>query len=344
LDIQYKQNRLKNFRFNYRGSTQQPSIFQLQEVVNNTSILNIRTGNPALKQAFSNNVSLTYNFYNRKTFRNLFISVNAAAVSNKIANTTILNTTQDSLLVDGYYLIPGAQFTRPQNINGAYNIGSNVNYSFATKNPKTNVSLTSRFTYSRDVNMFNDVKSFTHNYVMGGTVRLTMNLKEYLDLNFSSTSTYNIARYEINPKQNGNYFNQRFSVEPTITTKSGWILSNDFDYIITRGQSAGFNQAIPLWNAGLAKLFGKARLAELRITAFDILNINKSFTRNVEQNYVEDVRTDVLNRYFLLSFTYHIRKFKGKQKAGNDNSIKPERHGGKGNGGGGGNPMKGRNK
>ena len=345
LDIQYKQNRLKNFRFNYRGSTQQPSIFQLQEVVNNTNVLNIKTGNPALKQAFSNNVSLTYNFYNRKTFRNLFISVNASALSNKIANTTIINSTQDSLLVDGYYLIPGAQFTRPQNINGAYNIGSNVNYSFATKNPKINVSLTSRFNYSRDVNKFNDVKSFTHNYVIGGTVRLTMNLKEYLDLNFSSTSTYNIARYEINPKQNGNYFNQRFSVEPTITTKSGWILSNDFDYIITRGQSAGFNQSIPLWNAGLAKLFGKARLAELRITAFDILNINKSLTRNVEQNYVEDVRTDVLNRYFLLSFTYHLRKFKGKQKTSSDNSIKPERQkGGKGNGGGGGNTTRGKNK
>ena len=231
-------------------------------------------------------------------------------------------------MVDGYYLIPGAQFTKPRNINGAYNFGSNINYSFSTKIPKTNVNLTSRFSYNKDVNLFNDVKSFTHNYVIGGTVRVTLNLKDLLDLNFSSTSTYNIARYEINPKQNGNYFNQRFSVEPTLTTKNGWILSNDFDYIISRGQSSGFNQAIPLWNAGLAKLLGKAKLAELRLTVFDILNINKSFTRNVEQNYIEDVRTDVLNRYFLLSFTYHLRKFKGKQKGGNDDTLKPLRQNG----------------
>jgi hypothetical protein len=44
---------------------------------------------------------------------------------------------------------------------------------------------------------------------------------------------------------------------------------------------------------------------------FDLLNANKSVNRNVELNYIEDVRQEVLNRYFLLSFTYHLRKFKG---------------------------------
>jgi hypothetical protein len=43
-----------------------------------------------------------------------------------------------------------------------------------------------------------------------------------------------------------------------------------------------------------------------------MLNANRSVTRQVELNYVEDVRTAVLNRYFLLSFTYHLRKFGGR--------------------------------
>jgi hypothetical protein len=335
LNIQYKQNRSKNFRFSYRGSTRQPNVTQLQDVINNTNILNIRSGNPSLKQEFSNNVTLTYNAFNRRTYSNIFISLNGSAISNKIANTTTINSTNDSLLVDGYYLIPGAQFTKPRNINGAFNIGTNINYSFALKNPKANINLTSRFNYNRDVNLFNNVKSFTHNYIIGGTARLTMNFKDYIDLNFSSTSTYNIARYSIQSSQTGNFFNQRFSVEPTVTTKSGWILSNDFDYILTRGQSAGYNQSIPLWNAGLAKLFLKNKLGELRITVFDVLNANKSFSRNVEQNYVEDVRTDVLNRYFLLSFTYHLRKFKGKSKPMREDLNNSRQNSGKGKGNGG---------
>jgi hypothetical protein len=62
-------------------------------------------------------------------------------------------------------------------------------------------------------------------------------------------------------------------------------------------------------------LFGRAKKAELRLTMFDLLNANKSINRNVELNYIEDVRQEVLNRYFLLSFTYHLRKFKGGSRS-----------------------------
>jgi hypothetical protein len=48
---------------------------------------------------------------------------------------------------------------------------------------------------------------------------------------------------------------------------------------------------------------------------FDLLNANKSINRNVELNYIEDVRQEVLNRYFLLSFTYHLRKFNGGKRS-----------------------------
>ena len=111
-----------------------------------------------------------------------------------------------------------------------------------------------------------------------------------------------------------NFFTERLSVEPTFTTKSGWVFSNDLDYIMNRGSAASFNQNIPLWNAGIAKLFLKNRTGELRLTVFDMLKANRSVGRQVELNYVEDVRTEVLTRYFLLSFTYHLRKFGGRQQ------------------------------
>ena len=82
-----------------------------------------------------------------------------------------------------------------------------------------------------------------------------------------------------------------------------------------RGNASAINQSIPLWNAGVAKLFGPTKKAELRLTVFDLMNANKSISRNVELNYIEDVRQEVLNRYFLLSFTYHLRKFNGGQRS-----------------------------
>ena len=46
------------------------------------------------------------------------------------------------------------------------------------------------------------------------------------------------------------------------------------------------------------------------LTVFDLLNQNNSISRNVTETYVEDIQTRVLNRYFVVNFTYMIRNFK----------------------------------
>jgi hypothetical protein len=311
FNIQFRKSRARNLRFNYRGSTQQPSITQLQDVIDNTNVLNIRSGNPALRQEFNNNFNFVYNTVNVQTFQSFSLSLNASTTSNKIATAYTINTGYDSILVDGYKLGPGAQFSKPKNMDGAFSVGGNISYSFPVVTPKSNVTLSSRISFNRDVNLVNDAVNYTRNYVLGGGLRITMNLKERFDLNFSGNTTYSLARYSVDKERNGDFLTYRLSVEPTYISKTGWTLSNDFDYIMNRGQSDGFNESIPLWNAGLAKLFMKNKQAEIRLSVFDLLDQNKSITRNVEQNYVEDVRSQVLNRYFLLSFTYNLRNFKG---------------------------------
>jgi hypothetical protein len=88
-----------------------------------------------------------------------------------------------------------------------------------------------------------------------------MNLKETFDLNFSSLSTFTFARYTLNSSQNGDFFTQVFSIEPTYSPKSGWIFGADFDLTMNRGQSNGFNQTIPLLNASIAKTIFKKKMA-----------------------------------------------------------------------------------
>jgi hypothetical protein len=312
FQIQFRETRAKNLRFIYRGSTRQPTVMQLQDLIDNSNTLHIRSGNPALKQEFTNNFNLNYNAVDIKTFKNFSLNLSAAFVSNKISNINIINTAHDSIFVNGFKLGPGVEFSKPQNLNGAFQISSFMNYSTPIKNPKSRINFIGVVNYNKDVNLVNLVKIFTNNYTLGGTVSFTMNVQEKLDFNFSSNSTYNIIRYSSNQERNGDYFTQRFSIEPTYSSKSGWIISNDFDYVMNRGQSSGFNQSVPLWNTGLAKLFLKKKQAELRLTVFDILNQNKTITRNVAQNYVEDVRTEALNRYFLVSFTYHLKKIEGQ--------------------------------
>jgi hypothetical protein len=51
---------------------------------------------------------------------------------------------------------------------------------------------------------------------------------------------------------------------------------------------------------------------------FDLLKQNRSITRNVTETYIEDAQNQVLQQYFMLTFTYTLRTF-GTAPVRNDN-------------------------
>jgi hypothetical protein len=53
----------------------------------------------------------------------------------------------------------------------------------------------------------------------------------------------------------------------------------------------------------------KDQRGELRVSVFDLLKQNQAIRRNVTENYIEDVQNDVLQQYFMLTFTYNLRNF-----------------------------------
>ena len=101
--------------------------------------------------------------------------------------------------------------------------------------------------------------------------------------------------------------------------KKGWFIQNDVSNQSYTGLSTGLNQSFWLWNAGIGKKFLKNNAAELKLTVFDLLKQNQSITRTVSANYIEDARYNVLEQYFMLTFTYNLKNFgKGKSKDSGD--------------------------
>jgi len=157
-------------------------------------------------------------------------------------------------------------------------------------------------------------------------------------MNFSATSTYNIARNTIQPMQNANYYSYGVSAEFTYYTNNGWLVASDFDYTYSGNHAAGYNTSVPLLNPSIAKEFLKNKAGELRLTCFDLLNQNKSVTRTVSTNQIVDSRSNVLTQYFMLTFTYNLRRFAGGQQQRMPSFIgggRGQRGGGGGFGGGG---------
>lgn len=296
----YQFARSRSVRFSYRGNTRQPNTSQLQDIVDSTNYRNLYQGNPSLKQEFSNTVTVSYNFFDVVKFRNLFAFLTFSNTKNKIANSI-------------KQLPGGVQYTKPVNVDGAFYLNGTFNIGFPIQKMKGgNFNTNTHVSYNRDVNILDDKKSFTDNINLGEDLRLNYNYKDKLDLGVVASLNYNAVKYTILSTRNTSYFTHTYSVDLTYNLPGDVIVFTDFDYTMNTGRTNGFNQNYAIWNGSLAREIFKSKRGEFKLSVFDILQQNKSITRNIGSNYIEDVQSSVLKRFFMLTFTYRLSKMGGR--------------------------------
>jgi hypothetical protein len=303
-NFQYNWSRSRNLRFRYNGRTNQPTTNQLQDVPDVSNPLQIVTGNPSLKQEFNNNLNLNYYTFNASTFRFINVNLSGSNTTNKIVNS--IDT-----------MGKGVQLIRPVNLNGTSNLSSYITLGLPLRGKLkgSNFNFNNSIRYGKDVSELYKQKNVTTSFILTQTVGINFDIKQKLNLGFNASLTYNDISYSIKTTAGTNqkYYTQTYSTDFTYLGMKDWVWSTDFDYYVNTGRGAGFNQAIPLWNASLAHQLFKKKNGELKFSVKDLLNQNQAIGRNVGDNYIEDTRSLVLRRYFLLTFTYNINKGQAPQ-------------------------------
>ncbi|MFN3386575.1 MAG: outer membrane beta-barrel protein [Candidatus Thermochlorobacter sp.] len=296
----------QNLFFAYRANTIEPSVVQLQEVLNNSNPLLLSIGNQSLNQEFQHTFIFRYSSVDVQAASSFFVLLNGNFRWDYIGNSTVI-ATRDTLLPNRVRLLAGTQLTQPVNLDGYYTLRSLVTYGVPLPLIQTNLNLSFGANLTRTPALLNGNLNIALTPSINAGITLSSNISEKIDFTLSTTTNYGTTQNSLQPQLNGQFLNQQSRAKINFIFGDGFVFQTDLTHQYFSGLSQDFNQNFVLWNASFGKKFFDDR-AELRLTVFDILNQNNSIQRNITESFIEDTRTDILQRYAILTFTYNLRQ------------------------------------
>ena len=241
--------------------------------------------------------------------------------NNYIGNSTLI-ANQDTVVYNDIFLQRGSQIIRPVNLDGYYSLRSFINYTFPLKLIKTNLSVNVSGNYNNIPGLINTDINYAKTATGGLGLVFSSNISEKFDFTLSSNSSYSNINNTLQTSSNTTYFSQNSKLKMTANPWKGLVLQSEYSNMYYSGLTSSFNQSISLWNAAIGYKFLKSKQAELRLTVYDLLNQNNSVSRTNTDSYIQDSQTNVLKRYYMLTFTYNFKKYFAKK----DNTKSDNNH------------------
>ena len=280
----------------YNGRSQQPSIQQLQPVPDNSNPLYVQLGNPDLHPSF---------------FHNVNIQVRESKGSNYWFSGLNFNTTRNQIINETWFDDVGKQISQPINVNGNYGMSGNVQYSrtWKKRDVTLRMNLGSNGYFNKNNSFVNKDEITSSSYSLSQSVGMNFMYKQLLNVMPSFSIRYNKTHYSSDAMQDVDFNTKTFSVSAFWNYPKRLIVENNLQYNYNSQMAAGFSKSVTMWSAALNYLLFKKQQGMLRLAVYDILKQNAGVYRSITPTYTEDRQSQVLQRYFLLSFIYNLRKF-----------------------------------
>ena len=338
-DLKWKISKVSELRFNYRGSTSQPSMTDLLDIVDDSNPLNITMGNPGLKPSFSNNLMLFYNNYIQRYQRAVAANVFFNTTSNSVSRMVTYNPET------------GGQISRPENINGNWDIRSGFMFNTALDSLGLfYVNTMTDFGYTHNVSYLNLDRSATamKNAVNTTNVseRLALGLRNsWLEFELNGSLNYTHARNKLQPMSNLDTWQFTYGFNTNVQLPWGTTFATDLSMNSRRGFSdASMNTNELIWNLQLSQSFLRGKPLTISVQFYDLLKQQSNISRTINSMMRSDTEYNSVNNYVMVHAIYRLNLFGGKQARENMRNSRgnggpgmpPGGFGGRGGFGGGG--------
>jgi len=293
----------KSFWIMYRKNNSAPRISQLQAITDVSNPLNTVIGNPNLEASSTDRIHLSFRNNNMKTKSGFSIYASASLTDNQTVSKSITD------------LVTLKRTTTYTNVNGQKWYYTDANYHKKYKFDKHNFSWNTGLNISgnRNVGFSNGVQYTSNSFSYGPNLSMTYNYNDLIEITPRYTYGFDKTKYSTDIARATDYTNSSLSINLE-TYWPKWVeFANDFTINNNPDVAAGFTQTSYMWNASLGFKVLKDK-GILKIKAFDLLDQNTSVNQSTNQDYISNTESLVLKRYFMLSFTYKVKKFKGDAK------------------------------
>ncbi len=309
----YKFSKTKSININYRTNTKAPSVTQLQNVIDISNPLLVKSGNADLKQTFENNLMMRLGLANSDKARSFFLFAGGNQTNNFISNATyILNADTN---IQGQIISKGSQLSKPVNLSNYYSFRSFGVYSFPLKFISSNFNLNGAYVYAHTPALINNAINYSSSNSYNGGIYLSSNISQSFDFSIAYNGSYNAVKNTLQAQSNNTYFNHTATFKLNYILLKRVVFNTDLSQMYYTGLSQSFNQSYTLWNAYIGYKFLKDQSLEAKVSVYDLLNQNRSISRTVTETYTEDTSSNVLKRYLMFTLTYTFKHFKNGSKA-----------------------------
>ena len=292
----YKFKASQNLHFGYTGSTNAPTLEQLQPIKVNTDPLNIYVGNPGLVQSFRHNFDLNYNSYNVLKERNIWTDLNFTTTQHSFVQSSVV----DSL---------GRRTYQTVNASGVYQLSFNSDYGFKIGESKVHYGVGPQASLTRNVDFINGVRNNTTTSSYGFAVNIRKNKENKYDLYLSPSFSWNHSRATVNSAANANYWMLEGWAEGRVMLPKKFEVGANVDAQL-RQKDPRFSQNnnFTKLNLTLTKRFFKNNDFEMKFGVYDVLNQNRGYERNFDSYSFRESYYTTLRRFWLLTLTWNISK------------------------------------